>query len=325
MATATTVTTLTPKFDITPEKRASQRHYHYRQLFVTPKPVPQNVDLTGKVAIVTGANGGLGFETAKSLLSLGASVILAVRDESRGEAAAKKLQSSLKSGSTIKVWKLDLSSYHSIRAFAARCDKELERLDMAVLNAGIFKITEAFAEGTGYEEGVQINYLSNVLLSILLLPIIKAKKTPGGGPGRLCLVSSDTSAWSSLKLDAKGVSIVGGNAPSPLLPAFKEKMQPSFDPFDRYGGTKLLGQLFLTELAKRVPAEDVIVDCANPGFCTGSDLGRETSGIFRAVYKAQCALLARTCEVGARTLVHAVTTVDGKGHGQYIEDAKVQP
>lgn len=300
-------------FTITPEKRASQLHFLYRQLFVTPPALSRRaVDLTGKTAIITGANGGLGFETARHLLDLGASVILAVRDVAKGEAAKLDLARGRDVASTsVEVWNLDLASYSSIQAFAEKA-KGLPNLDIAVLNAGVFKVREEFAEG-GYEEGVQINFLSNMLLTLLLLPIMKEKRRSGSEPGRICVVNSDTAAWSSL---------TPRTATSPIMGGFKTKAE-KWDCGDRYGTTKLLGQLFLSELCKRVRNEDVVVNFANPGFCGGSELGRETSGVFRVAYKIQCALLSRTCAVGARTLVHAVATLGAGGHGQYIEDAKV--
>ncbi|KAF2805522.1 uncharacterized protein BDZ99DRAFT_524491 [Mytilinidion resinicola] len=93
---------------------------------------------------------------------------------------------------------------------------------------------------------------------------------------------------------------------------------------DLYGTTKLLGQLFLTELSKYVSPSAVTLSCANPGFCRGSDLARETHGIVRFIYRIQSYLLSQTCAVGARTLVHAVTTLSEQAHGQYIEEAKIQ-
>lgn len=306
--------TMAPTFDITPEKRATQGQFFYRQLFVTPPPVSKRqADLSGKTAIVTGSNVGVGLEVARQLLDLGCKVILAVRSEERGEKARQNLARgrSLPEGS-IEVWKLDLSSYDSITSFAERAKKNLKNLDIAVLNAGLFKGHESFAS-TGFEESTQVNYLSNILLAILLLPIIREKKV-GNEPGQLTLVSSDMSAWAKFE-ERKS---------TPLLPAFKQKMK-KWDMADRYATTKVLGQLFVTELAKHVPSSAVNVTLSNPGFCGGSDLGRETKGLFRIVYKLQSALLGRTCAVGSRTLVHAVTTIGEKGHGQYIEDAKVQP
>lgn len=305
---------MTSTFDISPEKRASFQHYLYRQFFVTPPPVStRDVNLEGKTVLITGGNGGLGIEAASQVLDLGGKVILAVRDEKKGQVAKEDLtkgRSHLLPGD-IQVWPLDLSSYDSIIALKDRV-KQLEHLDIAILNAGVFKVVESFST-TGYEESIQINFLSNMLLTILLLPIIQEKKS-SDAPGRICVVSSDAAAWAHFNERNN----------SPILSAFKQKMS-KWNMGDRYGTSKLLGQLFLTELTKRVASSAVIVDCANPGFCGGLGLGRETAGIFRLLYNISSAIHARSCAVGARTLVHAVTTVDKTAHGQYVEDAKIQP
>ncbi|KAI1812663.1 hypothetical protein GGS20DRAFT_523942 [Poronia punctata] len=303
-------------FDITPERRASQLHFLYRQLFVTPPPVQKgDGTLGGKTAIVTGGNGGIGLETARLLLGLGCEVILAVRDESKGQSGRRMLLAEYEhlESTSIHVWALDLADYDSITAFAQRCQR-LEKLDVVILNAGLYKATESFHGSTGYEEGVQVNYLSNMLLMLLLLPVMKEKRR-GDRPGHICLVSSDTAAWSRFE----------ERSTNPFLSAFKRKMMPSFDSNDRYGTTKLLGQLFLSELARRVPSSVVTLSCANPGFCRGSGLGREVSGPFLLVLKMQYKLLGRSPAVGARVLVHAIATLGERAHGEYIEDAKIQP
>jgi NAD(P)-dependent dehydrogenase (short-subunit alcohol dehydrogenase family) len=305
---------MAPSFNISPEKRASRLHFFYRQLFVTPPPVlPSQADLTGKTAIVTGANGGLGLETARQLLGLGCKVILAVRDEKKGEEAREDLARSQKllSASMIEVWKLDLSSYSSISDFAERA-KTLDHLDIAVLNAGLWKVTESFS-ATGYEETIQVNYLSNMLLTLLLLPIIRDKKV-GNDAGRIVVVSSDVAAWA--KFEERGSE--------PLLPAFKQKMT-KWDDAERYGTSKLLGQIFLSELAKHVPSSAVTVSFANCGFCRGSSLSRQFTGMARHLLDLMYGLMGRECDVGARTFVHAATTLGQEAHGQYVEDAKVQP
>ncbi|KAB5542474.1 hypothetical protein GE09DRAFT_1135318, partial [Coniochaeta sp. 2T2.1] len=276
---------MAPTFDISPERRASSLHYYYRQLFVTPPPVTErDVDLTGKTAIITGANGGIGLEVARQVLDLGAKVIITARSVSKGKAACQELSKGrdLPSPDAIQVWRLDLSSYDSILAFVERA-KTLDHLDIAVLNAGVFKLAETFDPTTGYEEAVQINYISTILLTVLLLPIIKAKRKSGPEPGRLCVVSSDAAAWA--KFERRNST--------PILPAFKEKAA-KWDFAENYRTSKLLGQLFLTELAKRVDPSDVVIDWANPGFCT-SDLGRETSGLARFFFGIQKAVLAWPC------------------------------
>lgn len=141
-------------------------------------------------------------ECARQLLDIGCSkVILAVRSEAKGEAARQDLSRVGTLPGAIEVWKLDLSSYDSIIAFSERA-KSLELLNLVILNAGIFKVSEVFHGTTGYEEDIQIKYLSNMLLLTLLLPVLIAKKR-GNTPGRIVPVNSDMAARASSKRGAR--------------------------------------------------------------------------------------------------------------------------
>ena len=114
--------------------------------------------MEGKRAIVTGSNVGLGLETSRQLLDLGVKVILAVRDESKGQKACQQLSDGRHlSSNSIEVCKLDLSSYDATIKFANRA-RDLQSLDIAVFNAGVYNVHESFSS-TGYEESMQINEL----------------------------------------------------------------------------------------------------------------------------------------------------------------------
>ncbi|KAI8944147.1 hypothetical protein F4801DRAFT_572702 [Xylaria longipes] len=141
-------------------KPGTPLHYFYRQLTVSPASV-KGVSLQGKTAIVTGANSGIGLATCRQLVQLGLSrLILAVRNEEKGRAAATKLTSDLNlEPDTVHVWSLDLSSYDSIIAFTNRVSSGLDRVDMVVLNAGMWSpLDRAFNQQTGHEEDIQVNY-----------------------------------------------------------------------------------------------------------------------------------------------------------------------
>ncbi|KAH0489954.1 hypothetical protein TgHK011_001442 [Trichoderma gracile] len=303
-----------PQFSITPEKEASRSQWFYRQLLAKTPPLAQDVNLSGKVAIVTGSNSGLGLETARQLLRLGLSkLILAVRSEAKGEAARKKLLADTGAApEEIEVWNLDLSSYDSITKFAERA-KALDRLDIAILNAGLFQAKETFNPATGYEQCVQINYLSSMLLMTLLLGALKPK--PGAPPGRLVLVSSDTAGWVNFKeRDAR-----------PILPIFKKKAE-KWDMQERYGVSKLLGQFYLTELAKRVPASVVTIDAVNPGFCYGTALTRDGDGTLTgALVNGFRRIVGKPSSIGALSIVHAAVSFGEDAHGQYTEDGEIRP
>ncbi|KAL5354872.1 hypothetical protein ACLOAV_000963 [Pseudogymnoascus australis] len=145
----------------------------------------------GKVAIITGSNTGLGFESAKQLLALGLShLIVAVRSTGKGKDAASRL-ALFNPSATISVWPLDMESYDSIQTFVRKCDTELTRIDYTILNSGIAPVTFSTTQSTGHETAIQVNHISTVLLAILLLPILKAKSTRDN-PARLTVVNSLT-------------------------------------------------------------------------------------------------------------------------------------
>ncbi|KAL7624841.1 hypothetical protein AAE478_004055 [Parahypoxylon ruwenzoriense] len=304
-----------PEFDVTPEQRASQGAFFKRQLFSKPPPASRReVDLTGKTAIVTGSNIGIGLECSRQLLGLGVSkLILAVRSEAKGEAAKKELAANKSSTKqAIEVWKLDLSSYESVTSFIERT-KTLDRLDIVIHNAGIVKVTQEINKGTGHDEVVQVNYLSTALLIIHLLPVLKEKNS-SQKPGRLVVVSSDVAAWAQFKEKDS----------NPLLPVFDTS--EFFEGQDRYWTSKLLGQLFLSELEKRVPPSGVVVNCTNPGLCYGSGLNRESNGtgvgLIFGIFKR---VLGRSCAAGAWALTDAAVRHGEESHCQYIEEGKLQP
>ncbi|KAK8061754.1 short-chain dehydrogenase/reductase family protein [Apiospora phragmitis] len=305
-------------FDITPEQEASQLQFIRRQFSGAPPAVSRDdVDLDGQAAIVTGANGGIGLECCRQLLDLGVSkLILAVRDEHKGEVARETLMAGNPSnaGQTIEVWRLDYASYESVVAFARRAESLQPRLDIAILNAAVNRASFALNPETGHEEDVQTNYLSTALLTLLLLRAFKPSSStipspPAEGPGRIVIVSSDTAAWAKFPEKDR----------DPLLPSFDDAAH--FNIYDRYGTTKLLGQLFLAELARRVPAATAVVNCANPGLCHGSGLNREL-GLPVAVF---IRLMGRSAAVGARSLVSAATVQGPRSHGQYVEDCVIRP
>ena len=137
------------------------------QLFTT-LPYPQE-SAAGQTVIVTGANVGLGFEAAKHFVRLGAAkVILAVRDEEKGEAARRSIHDSEKGQRVAEVWSLDLCSYESVKQFAERARETLPRVDVLLENAGVAKYAYSVAEDN--ETSITVNVVSTFLLALLLLP-----------------------------------------------------------------------------------------------------------------------------------------------------------
>lgn len=294
------------------EERAGIRSFLRRQLYEKPK-LPKDVILEGQTAIITGSNSGIGLECAKQLLDYGlARLIIAVRNESKGQEARKNLLSGRQEPMpTIEVWKLDLTLYDNVAAFTERA-QDLDRLDIVVLNAGISNQFYSKVDSTGHEETIQVNVLSTALLAILLLPIIKAKKRREP-PGRLVFVSSDMASWATLKQkDAV-----------PLLAALDD---PKNMDLGRYAVSKLLGQLFVTELSKRVPSSLAIITMPNPGWTYNTGLGKDEGWtIGDTIISVPRRILGRSPDIAARAVTVGTVAFGAEAHGQYIEGGKVQP
>ncbi|KAK3389937.1 hypothetical protein B0H63DRAFT_428481 [Podospora didyma] len=275
-------------------------------------PAP-DMTLLGQTAIVTGGNTGLGYEAAVQLLDLKLSrLILAVRSPEKGNSAAAALRK-LHPRAMIEVWPLDMSSYDSVQAFARRAESQLSRLDIALLNAGVIKLTFGTVASTGHEETLQVNYISTMLLAVLLLPILKAKRQPSGPPARLTIVSA------ALTLAAK----FPNRAAIPLLPSFDDPA--TFDREEHYHSSKLLAHIFLWNLVDYVSADDVIVNLADPAWCKGTELARDVQGPMKLAVKLFGTTTGRTKRVGASCFIDAIVNKGKESHGCFLMSWKIHP
>ncbi|KAF3933759.1 hypothetical protein ABW19_dt0208262 [Dactylella cylindrospora] len=283
----------------------------FRSQRTKPIPFPKDLDLTGKTAIVTGSNTGLGFEGSRQFLSFNLShLIMAVRSAERGEAAAAKLRAQYPKA-TIEVWPLDMASYSSIQAFVGRVESLLTRLDIAVLNAGLSRMEYHKVPSTGHEEMVQVNYLSTMLLGVLLLPVLKTK-SPAGCPGRLTIVSSALA----------NITPLPDNKNSTILKVVDD---PKLFGHSQYGLSKLLGHLFLWKLADYVSPDDVVFNLIEPGFLKGTEFGREATGALGVGMKMFQSAMGRAVPDAGTTILDA-TVVKGTEAGNcYLADWEIRP
>lgn len=287
-------------------------HFIKNQFRTKPQFPPKETDLAGKVVIVTGSNSGLGLECASQMLSFNLSrLIMGVRSTTKGDLAATRLREQYPNA-IIDVWQVDMASYESIRAFETRVDKELPRLDIAILNAGMGFKEFTIVPSTGHEETVQVNYLSTMLLATLLLPHLKSK-SPMGTPGRL------TISTAMLSITAK----FSNKNERPLLPSFDDKR--FFDLMDIYSTSKLLGQMFIWKLTDVVSADDVVINLVEPGFVKGTELHSDRPAItklFMGLFKAAA---ARTVKVGASTYLDASIVKGKESHGCVLTNWEIAP
>ena len=234
--------------------------FFYSQLFV--KPTHPTGDLAGKTVIVTGSNVGLGKEAARHFTRLSAStVILAVRSLEKGEAARKDIESTTGRKDVVKVMHLDMSSYQSVLDFAEKASKELDRIDIAVLNAGVERGSwEVFEQD---ESTITVNVVSTFLLAFALLPKLKDTARKFNTRPTLTVVSSEVHEWTPF---------TERHAPDGKI--FEQLNKPVVDGkqvglANRYQVSKLLEVLFVRALCERNKADQipVTINLVNPGFC----------------------------------------------------------
>ncbi|KAK3290971.1 uncharacterized protein B0H64DRAFT_411053 [Chaetomium fimeti] len=287
------------------------------QLRTKPTPPPPSTSLAGKAAIVTGSTAGLGREASEQLLALGLSrLIMGVRDGAKGERVAAELRAKFP-GARVDVWTVEQESYDSVRAFAARCANEVDRLDVAVLNAA-FATPEWVVTENGHEAMLQVNYLSTALLAFLLLPVLKASGVKhGSGPGRLTIVGSNLSLTEPFPPTDK----------DPILPWLDDpsnaKAWGVLAAQHRQVTAKIFGLMLTQKLGELVDPDLVIVNTVDPGMVKGTDIGRQLPLVAKAFVWVIFTLLARTLEQGAWTYLDAAVVKGRESHGGFLVNWEV--
>ncbi|KAH7150342.1 hypothetical protein B0J13DRAFT_549946 [Dactylonectria estremocensis] len=277
------------------------------------------IDLSGKTAVVTGATAGIGFEISRQLLTSKISnLILAVRNVSKGETARQSLISDpdiklTNPGATIKVLKLDMENYGSVKAFVASFEAEFVDLHLLMLNAGIGTFAHELAS-TGHEKNMQVNYLSNVLLNIALLPMLEATAQRAGKPTRVTWTGSRMHKRTSLEGKTrlkKGEALLQHIDTSEAIPAFA-----------KYSDSKLLVVLFQLELARRYAGDKVIVNNFCPGMIN-TGMSDVLPIYLRIPMNLVKAVVARNPEKAGWIALNAGVVVGAESHGRFLEDMVV--
>jgi NAD(P)-dependent dehydrogenase (short-subunit alcohol dehydrogenase family) len=248
-------------------------------------------DLTGRSVVVTGANTGLGKETAKALAAKNAIVVMAVRSLKKGENAAEEIRK-IYPTSQLDVMELDLSDLNSVSMFARDFSNKYNRLDLLINNAGVM-MPPYSKTADGFELQFGTNHLGHFALTGRLLPLLKA-----AGNARIVTVSSGAHNWGNLDFDdlqwekrdyKRGVS---------------------------YGDSKLANLYFTYELAEKLKGTDVKVLAAHPGW-TATDLQRHSNlfSFFNPIFAQKPAM-------GALPTLRAAVDEDAETGDYYGPDGK---
>ncbi|MGW0817309.1 oxidoreductase [Streptomyces viridiviolaceus] len=231
-------------------------------------------DLTGRTAVVTGANSGIGLTTAEALARAGAHVVFAVRDLERGRGAAATV-----SGST-EVRRLDLADLSSVREFVDAW--EARPLDLLINNAGVMMLPKQ-RTADGFEMQFGTNHLGHFALTNLLLPHIT---------DRVVTVSSGAHRWADGRIRFEDLNWTS-----------------DYDPRRAYAQSKLANLLFTLELQRRLTesGSPVRALAAHPGYAATNLQSHAASPVMRAFMKVGNRFFAQDDRAGALPTLYAAT------------------
>jgi NAD(P)-dependent dehydrogenase (short-subunit alcohol dehydrogenase family) len=250
-------------------------------------------DQTGRVAIVTGSNTGLGYETARVLAARGAQVVLAVRDTEKGKAAAAKIIG-LSPRADIKVQPLDLGSLQSVRTAAEEIKAAYPRIDLLINNAGLMYPSPRETTKDGFEVQFGTNHLGHFALTGLLLDHL----LPVAGSRVVVVASVAHRIQAAIHFDDLN-------------------WERSYNRVAAYGQSKLANLMFAYDLQRRLTAknEPTIVVAAHPGV-SDTELTRHSPGWLMPAYNLVAPLLLNSAAMGALPQLRAATDPTALG-GQY--------
>ena len=249
-----------------------------------------------RIALITGANSGLGFETAKALLIKGATVILGCRTINKAEKARQKILKDIGSGN-IEIAELDLSDLKKVDILGDQISNEYKKLDLLINNAGVMAPPKTISK-QGFEIQFAVNHLSHMALTLKLLPLLA--KTKGG---RVVTVSSGAQYMGRINWD----DLHG---------------EKSYDRWASYAQSKLANVMFSLELEHRLKKSNIDIASlsAHPGLARTNlqPQSVEANGSWQEAfaYKLMNPLF-QTSAMGSLPQLLAATDPKAKGGEQY--------
>ena len=240
-------------------------------------------DQTGRTIVVTGANSGLGAATASALAAKGATVVLACRTVSKGEAAAATMTGN------VSVARLDLADLSSVRAFAEASGP----VDVLVNNAGVMAVPKS-RTADGFETQIGTNFLGHFALTGLLLSKISTRVvTLSSGMHRMGKINLADLNWQSRR----------------------------YGRWAAYGQSKLADLIFAMELQRRLVAHGSAVAslAAHPGYAA-TELQSHTQSVQDRVMALGNTIIAQSADMGALPTLYAATSPDAVGGAYYGPD-----
>ena len=260
-------------------------------------------DLSGKLAVVTGSNSGLGFGLARRLSTAGADVVMAIRNRAKGEAAIDGIRATVPDAKlTIKP--LDLSSLASVAALGEQLNAEGRPIDILINNAGVMTPPKRDTTADGFELQFGSNHLGHFALTAHLLPLLRAAEG-----ARVVSLSSLAARRGRIHFDD---------------PQFER----SYKPMQAYGQSKLAVLMFARELDRRSNEAGwgIVSTAAHPGLTktnlqiAGPSHGRTTPAVMERLYTVSWRLtpfLWQEIDEGILPALYAATSPQADGGGFY--------
>jgi NAD(P)-dependent dehydrogenase (short-subunit alcohol dehydrogenase family) len=250
----------------------------------------------GKLAVITGATGGLGYETALALARAGAEVLVTGRNAEKGRAAIEQIKRAVPFAK-VRFAMLDLASLASIRTFAASMLANGRPLDLLINNAGVMDLPTRRLTEDGFELQFGTNHLSHFALTALLLPLLRKAQAP-----RVVNVSS---------LAHRGGKIDFSNL----------QAERKYNSWAAYQQSKLANLLFTFELQRRSDAHGwgLITNAAHPGYARTELIpnGPGTGGLKGIAMKALGSFMSHSAAAGALPTLFAATSPQAPPNGYY--------
>ena len=241
--------------------------------------------MSGRICIITGSNSGIGKQTALALAKRDATIVMVVRDKTRGEKALNEIVSQT-GNKDVNLMLCDLSSTGSIRRFAEEFKKTYTRLDVLINNAGaVFNKRQVTPEG--FERTLAVNYLAPFLLTHELLNLLK-----DSSPSRIINVTSGLAKKGSVDLDDL-------------------QSEKKYAGMQTYSNAKLMLIMFTYELARRLEGKRVTANVLMPGF-VATNLGKNTGSLRSSILFKIVRPMQISAKKGAETSVYLASSEDIK-------------
>ncbi|OBK16617.1 SDR family oxidoreductase [Mycobacterium asiaticum] len=280
-------------------------------------------DLSGKLAVVTGSNSGLGLGLAKRLSAAGADVVMAIRNRAKGEAAIEQIRSAVPDAK-LTIRALDLSSLASVAALAEQLNADGRPIDILINNAGVMTPPERDTTSDGFELQFGSNHLGHFALTAHLLPLLSAANS-----ARVVSLSSLAARRGRIHFDDL-------------------QFEKSYSSMTAYGQSKLAVLMFARELDRRSRQAGwgIVSNAAHPGLTktnlqiSGPSHGREKPALMQRIYTTSwrfAPFLWQEVDEGILPALYAAVTPQAEGGAYYgpkgfyeaagggVTEAKVPP